>query len=111
MNFQQYFSNNAARAYLAHPLQLLYKASLKIGEIPINLKLANITPICTCGSRNLPMHGLSSCSPYIKLNKNNGKNISKKFPPIPRNAPENECQATWLPLWQILPLPATGASQ
>ena len=27
------------------------------------------------------------------------------------NASENEPQATWLPLWQILPLPATGASQ
>ena len=45
MNFQQYFSNNAARAYLAHPLQLLYKASLKTGEIPTDLKRAIITPI------------------------------------------------------------------
>ena len=79
MNFQQYFSNNAARAHLAHPLQLLYKTSLKTGEIPINLKLASITPICKCGSRNLPMHELSSCSPYITLNKKNGRNISKNF--------------------------------
>ena len=49
--------------------------------------------------------------PYFTLNKITGKNISKKYPPIPRNASENELQATWLPLWQILPLPATGASQ
>ena len=35
----------------------------------------------------------------------------KKYPQIPRKASENEPQATWLPLWQILPLPGTGASQ
>ena len=58
-----------------------------------------------------PSQELPSCSPYITLNKNTGKNISKKYPPIPRNASENEPQATWLPLWQILPLPATVASQ
>ena len=29
---------------LAHPLQLLYKASLNTGEIPVDLKLAIITP-------------------------------------------------------------------
>ena len=28
-----------------------------------------------------------------------------------RNASENEPQAIWLPLWQILPLSATGESQ
>ena len=50
-------------------------------------------------------------SPYITLNKNTGKNISKIYPPIPRNVSENEPQATRLPLWQILPLPATGESQ
>ena len=54
---------------------------------------------------------LPSCYPYITLNKNTGKNISKKSPAIPRNASENEPQATRLPIWQILPLPATGASQ
>ena len=43
--------------------------------------------------------------------QNTGKNISKKYSPIPRNTSENEPQATRLPLWQILPLPATGASQ
>ena len=37
--------------------------------------------------------------------------IRKKYPPIPRNALENEPQVTWLLLWQILPFPATGASQ
>ena len=51
MNFQQYFSNNAARA---HSLQLLYKASLKTGEIPTDLKRAIITAIYKGGSRNLP---------------------------------------------------------
>ena len=30
---------------LAHPLQLLYKASLKTGEIPTDLKRGIITPI------------------------------------------------------------------
>ena len=39
---------------LAHPLQLLDKASLKIGEIPTDLKQAIITPIYKGGSRNLP---------------------------------------------------------
>ena len=58
-----------------------------------------------------PSQELPPCSTYIILNKNTGKNISKKYPPIPRNASENEPQATWLPLWQILPLAATGASQ
>ena len=51
INFEQYFSNNAARVY---PLQLLYKASLKTGEIPTDLKRAIITPIYKGGSRNLP---------------------------------------------------------
>ena len=39
---------------LARALQLLYKASLKTGEIPIDLKRAIITPIYKRGSRNLP---------------------------------------------------------
>ena len=39
---------------IAHPLQLLYKASLKTGEIPIDLKRAIITPIHKDGSRNPP---------------------------------------------------------
>ena len=52
-----------------------------------------------------PSQGLPSCSPYITLNKYTGKNISKKYLPIPTNASENEPQATRLPLWQILPLP------
>ena len=39
---------------LARPLQLLYKASLKTGEIPTDLKRAIITPIYKGGSRNLP---------------------------------------------------------
>ena len=39
---------------IAHPLQLLYKASLKTGEIPTELKRAIITPIYKGGSRNLP---------------------------------------------------------
>ena len=38
---------------LAHPLQLLYKASMKTGKIQIDLKRANITPIYKGGSRNL----------------------------------------------------------
>ena len=58
-----------------------------------------------------PSQELPSCSPYITLNKNTGKNISKQYPPIPINASENEGRAAWLLLWQILLLPATGASQ
>ena len=38
----------------AHPLQLLYKSSLKTGEILIDLKGAINTPIYKGGSRNLP---------------------------------------------------------
>ena len=43
---------------LAHPLQLLYKASTKTGEIPIDLKRAIIKPIYKGGSRNLPKNYL-----------------------------------------------------
>ena len=39
---------------LAHPLQLLYKAFLKTGEIPTDLKRAIIIPIYKGGSRNVP---------------------------------------------------------
>ena len=53
MNFQQYFSNNAGKS-LPQLLQLLYKASLKTGEIPTDLKLAIITPIYKGCSRNIP---------------------------------------------------------
>ena len=38
---------------LAHPLQLLYKASLKTSKIPIDLKRATITPIYKGGNMNL----------------------------------------------------------
>ena len=38
---------------LSHPLQLLYKASLKTGKIPTDLKRAFITTIYKGGSRNL----------------------------------------------------------
>ena len=93
MNFHQCFSNMQQEP--SPPLQLLYKASLKTGKIPIDLKQANITPIYKGGENT----------------GNTRKRISKKYPPLPRNASENEPQATWLPLWQILPLPASGASQ
>ena len=39
---------------LAYHLQMLYKASLKTGDIPTDLKRAIITPIYKGGSRNLP---------------------------------------------------------
>ena len=94
---------------LAHSLQLLYKDSLKTGEISIVLKRAIITPIYKGSSRNL--HKNYRPVALTSLNKNTGKNMSKKYPQIPRNASENEPQVTWLPLWQILSLPATGASQ
>ena len=60
---------------------------------------------------NLSKNYRPSCSLYITLNKITGRNIRKKYPPIHRNASEKEPQATWLPHWQILTLPATGASQ
>ena len=43
-----------------------------------------------------PSQELPSCIPYITLNKNTGKNISKNYPPVPINASENEPQATQL---------------
>ena len=79
---------------LAHPLQLLYKASLNTGEIPVDLKLAIITPIYKCGSVNLTKNYRPVALPYITFHKNTGKNISKKYPPIPSNSTENEPQAT-----------------
>ena len=39
---------------LAHPIQMLYKVSLKTEEIIIDLKRAIIAPIYKVGSRNLP---------------------------------------------------------
>ena len=39
---------------LAHPLKLLYEASLNTGEIPLDLKRAIITPIYKGGSKDLP---------------------------------------------------------
>ena len=53
---------------LAHPLQLLYKASLKTSEIPTDLKRAIITPIYKGGSRNLPKnyHPVALTSHLIK---------------------------------------------
>ena len=95
---------------IAHPLQLLYKASLKTGEIAKDLKRAIITPIYKGGSRNLPKnyHSVSLTLHFIWILE---EILVKKCPPIPRNASENEPQVTWLPLWQILLLPATGASQ
>ena len=77
MKFQQYFSNNAARA---HPLQLQYKVSLKTGEIPGDLKRTIITPIYKGApwlqetSQELP-----SCSRYIRFNKNTGKILAKNI--------------------------------
>ena len=54
---------------LAHPLQLLYKASLKTGKIPIDLKRAIIRPINKGGSRNLPKnyHPVALASHLIKI--------------------------------------------
>ena len=76
----------------------------------MDLKRAIIIPIYKGGSRNLPKNysHVALTSHLIKILE---KNIRKKDPPIPRNSPENEPQATWLPLWQILPLPTTGESQ
>ena len=92
----------------AHPLQLLYEASLKTGIIPKDPKRAIITSIYKDDSRNLQKN-YRPVALTPQFNKNAGKNISKKYPPIPRNTSENEPQTTWLPLWQIPSLPATGA--
>ena len=77
---------------LAHPLQLLYKASLKTGEIPIDLKRAIITPIYNGGPMNLLKNyrPVARTSHLIKILE---KNISKKYPPINRNTSFNEPQA------------------
>ena len=54
---------------VTHPLQLLYKASLKTGEISIDLKRAIITPIYKGGNRNLPKNyrPLAHTSHIIKI--------------------------------------------
>ena len=59
---------------LAHPLQLVYKASLKTGEIPTDLKRAIITPIYRSSSRNLPRNYRP-----VALNKNTGKIFLKNI--------------------------------
>ena len=63
---------------LAHPLQLLYKSSLKKGEIPLNLKRAIITTIYKRCSRDLTEnYGPVALSPHLKkiLEKIIAKNI------------------------------------
>ena len=63
---------------LAHPLQLLYKASLKTLEIQIYLKWGIITPIYKDGSQNLPKNyrPVALASHLIKvLEKKLAKNI------------------------------------
>ena len=96
---------------LAHPLQLLYKASLKAGEISIGLKRAIITPIYKGGSRNLPKHYriIALTTVLIKiLEKILAKNIHQFQETYQKMNPK---QHAWLPLWQILPSPATGTPQ
>ena len=85
---------------LAHPLQLHAVTSLKTGEIPIDLKRALITAIYKGGYRSLPKNyrPVSLTSHLIKIV---AKILSKKYPPIPGNASENELQATRLSLRQI----------
>ena len=58
-------------------LQLLFKASMKTGEIPIDLKQAIITPIYKGGSRNLPKnyHPVALTSRLIKILEGISKNI------------------------------------
>ena len=62
----------------AHPLLLLYKASVKTGEIPIDLKRAIITRTYVGGSKNFPKNyrPVALASHWIKiLKKNLPKNI------------------------------------
>ena len=74
---------------IAHPLQLLYKASLNTGKLPVDLKQANITPIQKGGSRNLLKNycPIALTSHLIKILEiiTNSLNLRK------------ESQATWLP--------------
>ena len=74
---------------LAHPLQLLYTASLNTGEIPLDLKLAIITPINKGGSRDVPNNyqPVSLISHLIKIWK---KYLQFFFSLIPRNTSENK---------------------
>ena len=91
---------------LVHPRQLRYQASLKTGEIQVYLKPS----IYKGGSSNLPKN-YYPVALTLHLIEILEKLFVKKYSPTPRNAPENESQATWLTVWQILPLPATGVSQ
>ena len=66
---------------------------MNTGEIPVDVKQAIITTN-TQGQLQEPSQELPFRSLYIIFNKNTGKNISKKYPPIPRNASENEPQGS-----------------
>ena len=68
MNFQQILFKQCSKS-LAHPLQLLYKVSLKTGEIWIDFKQAIITLIYKGGSRNIPKNyrPVSLTSHLIKI--------------------------------------------
>ena len=95
---------------LAHPLQLLWKASLKTGEIPTDLKRAIITSIYKGGSRNLPKNyrPVAHTSHLIKILE---QILAKNIHQFLETHQKNEPQATLLPFWKILPLPATGTTQ
>ena len=95
------------RQRLAHPLQLLYKASLNTGEIPVDLKRTIITPTCKDGSRNFQKNyrpvALASYLIQI-LEKILPKNVHQFLETHQKMNTISEER-------QILPLPATGASQ
>ena len=81
---------------LAHPLQLLYKAFLKTGEIPIDLKRAIITPIYKVSSRNLPKdyRPVALTSYLIKiLEKILAKNIHHFLETYQKGTPSNMASA------------------
>ena len=79
MNLQQYTSQTMQQEPIP-PSPTVYKVSLKIGEIPIDLKRAIITPIYKGGSRNLPKNyrPVALTSNLIKILENIlAKNIHK----------------------------------
>ena len=74
----------------AHPLLLLDEESLKTGEVPIDLKLASITPIYKGDSRNLPKNyrPVAVTSHLIKILEKILAKYIHKFP---------KCITKWTP--------------
>ena len=115
-NHKTYCTDRCERATFGTPGQRTACAATQgmpvrpLREIPTDLKRAIITSIYKGGSTNIPKNyrPVVLTSHVIKILK---KILAKNIHQFLERHQKMNPLATRLPLWQILPLPATGASQ